>query len=270
MDEKNNINNDQDNTDSLDEDEDQNQNEDEDEDEDEDENEDENEDEKRDQNIYSIDLVKQYCDSIPEYYEDYWLLKKIKSLEKRYKNLNLFDESDLMYYRARAGLSGKRSLKKLYPEQQQIPASDLLLLDFSGKFKDMQTRSRKYDNYVLNEQTLQIEKIHEKFASIFLEYLHFLSTPLNLKHPPLPSLVDNFYEHCIKNKVYSENLGYQYKFARNFKESQISVDIKEILHIKGLQIVRDLNHFGEDIVIKTNDFDAGFIEYDLNYIKTDM
>lgn len=212
-------------------------------------------------------LMNMVSKSIPKYYEQKWLLLRIKKIKEKYPNLEDFNEAELIKYREWARLAPPKQ-----PQQAHsgLSVGDLLLLDFSGKFKKMPRRRRKYDEFVLNEETLRIENIHEKFAKIFLEYVRFLSTPVDLENPVLPSLVDNFYEHCLKHKLHSERLGYRYQIAENLDESQLSVEIKEILHIKGLQIVRELNFDGPKVVIKTNNFDAGFIEYSKNLMDLEL
>jgi hypothetical protein len=142
------------------------------------------------------------------------------------------------------------------------------LLGFSNKFEDASVKERVMDSHVLSEETIRIERVKEQLVSIFLDYIQYLVKPISLENMKIPALVDNFFLHCHKTKINAESMGYKYEFANPSEDTELSIDFKEIMHVKGVQIVRELNLPPEDVIIINNDYDRGLMEYSFNKIRT--
>ena len=153
---------------------------------------------------------------------------------------------------------------------EKFSEENINLIEFSDKFKDVPRKERKLDTYVLNEETIRIERIREQLIILFNEYIEYLATPVEiqkLEDANKPNLINNFFDHCHKIKINAQKHGYQYEYAHPTEDIALSLSIKEIMHVKGLQITRDLNLHANDIIITNNDYERGLMEYTYNNVR---
>ena len=144
--------------------------------------------------------------------------------------------------------------KEILEQFSQIKFEDEKTEEYSEDFSEETAKDYKKDKKTLEDVSVKEE---EKIKNENLEEL-------------IPDLVDNFYLKCFEKKLILEKMGFKYKMKKNLQdqENKIKMNIKEIMHIKGLQILRDLNLEDKKIVILNNSYDKGYMEYGLNEVKT--
>ena len=127
------------------------------------------------------------------------------------------------------------------------------------------------------QERIEFESIREEYLHLFMEYIDFLKTPLKSQiqaasgyhKVAIPDGEESFLSRIIQNKAILADHGFEYKAKSNidWESSVTTVDIKELMHIRGLSIKRSVNPSPEEVVITVNDYDQGYLEYGFNSNK---
>jgi hypothetical protein len=151
------------------------------------------------------------------------------------------------------------------------------LFDFSGKFENVLSRKRVLDSYVLTKDRMKYDRIKDEFMHLFLDYKTFLQEPLQDQilsakkgeTVVIPDGEESFLKMIIKKKTLLASQGFEYRAKENidWENEEAKVVIKEVMHVKGLQIQRSLNPPPLEVVITMNDYDNGYLEYNFNDIR---
>jgi hypothetical protein len=213
-----------------------------------------------------------YDSQIPIYYDKYWLNRKLSKIYIMEQDKDSSSEED----QSSSEDSDSYVSCSINPDilKKDFAKEDMNLIGFNDNFRDIQIRERVMDKHVLTDERVQIEQIEKQLVNVFLNYIKYLRTPLDTEDSNIDEiiensdLVDNFFQQSLITKINGELSGYKYQYSDETEDSEISIEIMEIMHLKGLQIVRELNLPSLDIIISNNDYNRGLMEYKYNDIKT--